>query len=184
MKGIIVFLLCALLQQDGLHKFKYWENFDGQEKQAVLGDANVPGIIKDLFYTQKPLGDDSETECILEILSEPQTDRGRHAFYFYMFNKLFFKSDGALAEMVAPYCYKLFIADSKYVFAYISRNSDLLDWYACNIGSELAFAELGVSEYLQMDYPTFEKQLLSENADTDCSRFLELVRQYRKSIFE
>lgn len=182
MKGLVAVIICVFLFQEVPPK--YWETFNDQEKEAVLNNANVPDLIKSLFYTPVSLTDDSTTECILEILSTPQQDWRCRAFFFYMFNNYFLKSDGALAEMVAPYCYKVFVSNPEYVLAYINANSDLLNWYASGVGNELAFIELGVSEFPQMDYPTFEKQLLLKNGGVDCSRFLELVKQYMMCILE
>ena len=62
-------------------------------------------IVKNYYEEKFQVSDDERTENLLKIL----TIKNDHffPFYFFIFNEIVRKSDGALAEMIGSYCFEM-----------------------------------------------------------------------------
>ncbi|MCM1355057.1 MAG: hypothetical protein NC212_01460 [Staphylococcus sp.] len=115
----------------------YWENMNSQEKDAVLHSDSVPKIVIDIYSGKYELSD-NDTYCkYLDYLLEPTSDDMLRAFKFHSFNKSLLKSDGAVAEGMGIYLYRLFQSDPEYVICYFDQYPDIMDHYVLAIAFEL-----------------------------------------------
>ncbi len=156
--------------------FVYWENLPGEQKNGVLSSS---ATLKDAIHYYngkfKP-SDDERTFRFLDSLTRSNNYmRGNEtAFYFFVFNDIFMKSDGALAEVMGGYCLQVIVNAPGYVISYLADKENLRKLYAMRLGYEFYFKEKGTSD-LKYSFKEFKTLLSSKlSRDKKYDRFLNL----------
>ena len=151
---------------------KYWEDLGSLQKSEIL-DKCSSALIKD-FYEGKlrPTDDDKTWELLKELTVANDTC---FPLYFYLFNKIFYKSDGALGEMVSEFCVDFLAKFPKEVLTFFQREREFLPFflwdreplwkkYALSVGVELYFKSYGTSS-IEYDYEILKNILFSSVKD-------------------
>jgi hypothetical protein len=163
-KTILIICLFSIIL-NSFCQSKYWEGMDENEKNKILNDKSInPDILKYYQGKSKLNSDDSNNKNkeILTSLTENTNDNLR-AFYFFVFNQICLKSDGALSEILGNYCITMTAKNSKYVFEYFTEQIkinkfSLFDNYVNFIGSELYFANKGNSD-TEYNYNSYKDKI-------------------------
>lgn len=178
---------CNHKPQEEINSNLYWEDILPKFKQQ-----NIRSIQNDLirgYYERdkksgEGLHDDGHAEEVLDsLLNYNESNR---ALYFFLFNRICLKADGAISEILGKYCMNLMIKDPLYVFKYIENNNTLFDKYASSMGFEFYFKEEGTSD-LQYRYSEFREILLktplkSEEHSEQLEEFFKEVEKAMESM--
>src|SRR4030095_4160329 len=166
---IISILYVSLFQCTVSAQYKYWEQFTAEDKDRVFEDTTINETVKNYYLGNIKASDDSLTFRLLDIVTDKFE---QNPLYFYVFNKIFFKADGALAEIMGLYCFKMLLNNPKYTINYftlerLNSNSVAIERkYANELGFE--FKEYGyIDEDSKMNYKDFKITL--ENVFIDDS---------------
>lgn len=124
----------------------YWEDLPESQKTQIIDFVSSEIVLQHLNGKIK-LSDDSLTFVLLNELSNPNDTL--LPLYFYLFNKILEKSDGALSEMVVDYCLEFLVKHTEFVFFYFDKYNDeqLMNVYALMIGYELYLKKIRVSNF-------------------------------------
>ena len=121
--------------------YLYWEDVDKEIQNKVIDNPEINRDIKNLYLGKISLRDDDKSLLILENLSSlPENDTIR-AFYFEVFNRQCRLADGAVAESLSDFCYKLVKESPCYTLEYFKRDKAIMNLYASMIGETLYFAK-------------------------------------------
>lgn len=152
----------------GQSTLPYWETMNKKEQDSYLQNAKVNELVLDYYNGKFIPSDDERTVELLKVLTQKNEDL--LPLYFYVFNRICSKSDGALAELTGTYCIKMTVAYPEYVIGYFSlerlqeRKEDrMLDLYSLFTGEELYFSEDGLSD-IGYTYSSFRKMLYSQTS--------------------
>lgn len=132
MRDCILWLLFAITLSPS---FKYWEDYSQLEQKQIMKSLDETNIVSEyLAHPWLPI-DDEKTFCLLDVLSTSGNfNWGYKALYFHVFNDICIHADGALAEVMGVYCYKVFWANPDYVFHYVLLHESLKDCYVSFLG--------------------------------------------------
>ena len=122
----------------------YWEDLSENSRKEILSDSVTFNRAVDYYNGNLIPNDDSLTYLLLDTLT---CSRVFTPLYFYEFNEILKKSDGALAEAMGEYCgnmiynypnetFNFIIIDKKYNF-----DKSLFTLYTDFMGWELAMSE-------------------------------------------
>ena len=100
-----------------------------EQQQCVLSSPGVAPIVKDFVSAPWAISDDDKTFSLLDQLTSACSERGVQALYFYHFNNILVKSDGALGEPMPEYVYILIDRDPEFVFKYLRKHPELREHY-------------------------------------------------------
>ena len=165
----ILALIIFLFNQNGfcLSQNAYWEDLNSVQQQEVLNKCTSAEILS-LFHGNLSLTDNEASELILKELVV-NDDSVLLPLYFYMFNNVVVKSDGALAELVGSYCFDILLNYPDYVLKYFlldvkkNKEKSLMKYYSDFIGYELYFKNDGLSD-LKYTYSQV-KDILKESVN-------------------
>jgi len=163
----------------GQNEFKYWELMSQNEKEQILNNLDLNKLALDYYNGNFKVTDDEQTFKLLDTL----TNKNEYfQLYYFLFNNICATSDGALSEIMGPYCLKMVLNEPSYVINHFTferknfgKSQDLYQLYASFIGEEFYFYNKKMSE-LDYGFPEFKEMLLKElkNTSSDNSETLEL----------
>ncbi|MDP4197265.1 MAG: hypothetical protein Q8940_19605 [Bacteroidota bacterium] len=139
-----------------------------KEQDSYLLSTKTNKLAIDYYKKRFKISDDTRTIELLNILTTKNEEM--LPFYFFIFNDICSKSDGAFSELMGPYCIKMALAYPEYVVGFFSlerlkkrRENKMLDYYSLSIGEELYFSEQGLSD-IGYTYSSFSKILNDKNS--------------------
>ena len=167
MNNLLIFCVLLIVNCSVTYatKYQYWENLNDSLKSSFIHSTNIGDNLKNLYNHQIYLTDDDASRAILDTLCT-QVDGNKRMFYFHMLNDVVMHADGALAEMLAEYCFKYVSENSDYVLYYFSLHSDISEKYALLIAAELYYKDISYTDYL--------KELTSSVKDDMTKNYLPL----------
>lgn len=160
-------------------KFIYWEDLSSREKDSVLNTFKIEKDAIDYYYGKFTLSDNDETMRLLESITSNNEQKEITNFYFYIFNQICLKADGAISEIVGKYCQKVIVNNPLYAINYFKRNKKILEIYANLIGYELYFKEEGTSD-IEYDFKDFKK--LIEEKVIPKEQYSEILTEFFERI--
>ena len=122
----LLILISFLLPSSGS---LYWEEMSAEQQQYVLSSSGVAPIVKEYVTAPWAVSDDDKTFSLLDQLTSACSERGVQALYFYYFNSILVKADGALGEPMPEYVYTLIDRDPEFVFNYLQNHPELREHY-------------------------------------------------------
>ena len=138
------------LAQSGI----YWEDLSAERQNAIISSNDIDPIVLDFFNGKRFPSDDEATFDYLGILVSKTDVDELKALYFYLLNRVAYKSDGALSETMGSYLYRFLMNCPQYVFEYLCGNEEFWKVYVSHIGYELSFNPYGEGlnkEFLEMN---------------------------------
>ena len=138
----------SLVRKDtGARPRVYWEDLKEEQKNAVLSTRRLLPDAVEYYQGRFALSDDERTFKLLDSMAMGM-NRGRdlRSLYFYLLNRVCRESDGALAEVLAPYIAQTILADPPYVLTYLKRDRAILHTYGRHLGWEFAFKAQRLSD--------------------------------------
>lgn len=150
-----------------------------KEKEIFLNNSNVNKLALDYYNGNFKASDDEQTFRLLDTLTHKNDN---FQLYYFLFNNICTTSDGALSEIIGPYCLKMVLNQPSYVinhFTFERKNFEkspyLYQLYATFIGEEFYFYNEKMSE-IDFGFPEFKGILIKEliNTGSDNSETLEL----------
>ena len=126
----LLILISFLLPSSGS---LYWEEMSAEQQQYVLSSSGVAPIVKEYVTAPWAVSDDDKTFSLLDQLTSACSERGVQALYFYYFNSILVKADGALGEPMPEYVYTLIDRDPEFVFNYLQNHPELRERYVLNL---------------------------------------------------
>lgn len=146
--------------------FVYWEDLTENQRNDILNTENINKEAIEFYKGTLKIGDNDQTTALLNILSSISDKDKTAPFYFFLFNQICIKSDGALSEMLGNYCQRIVLSSPAYVITYFDRNKEILKKYAEYLGYELYFKEEGTST-IEYSYSDFKKVLSEKLTNTE-----------------
>src|ERR1035437_1152529 len=151
MKLHIILLFCLLTlswtkskssnQQD---VYVYWENLTDKVQNEILSSGLVCQEALDYYNKKLKLSDNSDAFFLLDTLTSFNNKNKKvDAFYFFLFNQICKKSDGAISEGLGIYCQRQILNAPSFVITYFSKDKEILLKYAQLLGYEFYFKEKG-----------------------------------------
>ena len=159
--------------------FVYWENLTENQRNVILNSENVSKEAIEFYKGKLKIGDNGQTTALLNKLTSASNKDEMAPFYFFLFNQVCIKADGALSEMLGDYCQKIVLSSPAYVVNYFSRNESILKKYAQYLGYELYFKEEGTST-IKYSYSDFKK-ILSEKL-TNTEQYKDVITLFYNEI--
>lgn len=160
-------------------KFIYWEDLSSREKDNVLNTFKIEKDAIDYYYGKFTLADKDGTMRLLESITSNNEQKEITNFYFYIFNQICLKADGAISEIIGKYCQKVIVNNPLYAFNYFKKNKKILEIYANLIGYELYFKEEGTSD-IEYDFKDFKK--LIEGKLIPKEQYSEILAEFFERI--
>jgi hypothetical protein len=159
----LLFLVLLLNCQTGTHQTQkepiYWEEFNESKKEEILELSSTNELVRRYYKGSYKVSDDDTITILLDTLVNIRGEQA--ALYFFLFNNICDKADGAVAELLGGFCQDIILKSPVYVFSYLSDNELLLKKYAMHLGYELYFYEEGTSS-LRYSYSEFKKLMEEE----------------------
>jgi len=159
----LLFLVLLLNCQTGTHQTQkepiYWEEFNESKKKEIIESSSTNDLVRRYYKGSYKISDDDTITILLDTLVNIRGEQA--ALYFFLFNKICDKADGAVGELVSCYCHEVILNSPVYVFNYFTENGFLLKKYALNIGYEYYLYEHGTSA-IKYSYREFKKILEEE----------------------
>lgn len=140
---------------------QYWEQMPDSLHKCILKTDSINKDAVQYYNGGFHVEDNNKTVAFLNILVGKQDNNEIRAFYFYLFNKICTKSDGAITSILGNYCQKMLINNPVYVINYFSSHSAIMRIYAMLLGSELYFKNEGTST-LKYNYRDFHTLINDE----------------------
>lgn len=151
------FLPCKSLSQPNTCKENiYWEEVSDIKKKDVLKSRAIDKYALSYYLGNFKPSDDSITVAMIENTLDNSVSCYEKAFYFYVFNQVCMKADGALSETLGAYCQRFMLNSPTYVINYFRTHKNIETVYASLIGSELYFKEEGTST-IEYNYTDFKR---------------------------
>jgi len=173
----LIILLCALFSScnsghqkpttptANLQTYVYWEDMSDMEKNDLLKQSDIDSMVLVYYEGKYKLTDDSITMNLLDSLGRIKEKDYRRPFYFFVMNRIYKESDGAVAEMLGNSCQDFMINNPLYVLVFFQKDKQMLELYAQILGYELYFKEQGTSD-IKYQYTDFKK-LIEESASKE-----------------
>ncbi len=154
--------------------FKYWEDYSRWEQKQIANSLDKTNPVSHYLSNPWLPEDDENTYHLLDVLtSGAGSNRGLEALYFHIFNIICLRADGALAEGMGEYCYKVFFSNPDYVFHYVLLQESLKGCYVTFLGGYFSMApDLYPSFCDMLDSKLTEKGNIKQKP-----RFLESIRE-------
>lgn len=151
----IIILALSILQSN--FSFGQETSFlDSIQINKFLENPKLNKNIKDFYSGQFKVSDDNKTQELLDTITEKNVEF--FPVYFNTLNKIVQHSDGALAEMLPEFCFKMIYNYPIETFKFFTRNQKLLLDYADLLGYEFYFKKKGTSD-LKMKFNEFQEYL-------------------------
>ncbi len=143
----------------------YWEQLSDDVKKETITSLKVDANVVNYYKGELKFTDDEKSSRLLDTLTSESKNGNAKALYFYIFNDICAKSDGAISEILGKYCQKIMLNDPLYVLNYFSTHNSIMKTQAQLLGSELYFKEKGLSD-IKYDFNSFKK-LVNEKIKDD-----------------
>lgn len=115
-----IFLFFVFVQTNQvISQIRYWEDLSMDEQHIILNDSGTYSGAVDFYNNKFIASDDSLTENLLDTILGMETF---NPLYFYDFNKIVKKSDGALSERMVDYCYLMVIYHTNEFMGYLTKD--------------------------------------------------------------
>lgn len=134
---IINFLFLTLALFLGRLDGKYWE-FLSREEQSIAVKSLSP-LAREYFIGSFSPTDDEMSFSLLDYLTEQDESLEITSLKFYLFNRVVFSVDGALAEVLGDYCIQWLHQDGQYVLEYLQYHPKLEELYLMHIGETFSY---------------------------------------------
>lgn len=134
----------------------YWEQLSDSVKNATIASNEVSIDAVAYYKGNLKITDNERSFRLFDILTSEPTNKNIRAFYFYLFNTICTKSDGAISEVLGDNCQKVLINNPVYVLSYFSSHDSIMNIYARLLGSELYFKQEGTSR-IMYNFNDFKK---------------------------
>jgi hypothetical protein len=134
----------------------YLHNLDTSGLTKYLKYPNVDTLILSYCNRRLSITDNNETIEFLEMIS--QKNDKFFPLYFRIFNNIIENSDGAVSELMGPYCFRFVVNYPNEVLKHFMTNREDLKLYSMFLGAEFNFKEYGSSN-LKMDFEEFKKSI-------------------------
>jgi len=159
----------------------YWEQINDSIKKETITSRGVSIEAVNYYKGYFRFTDNEKSFQLLDTLTSEPEQMNIKALYFYLFNKICAKADGAVAEELGNYCQKIVINDPIYVLNYFSSNNSTMKTYAQLLGYELYFKENGTSD-IEYNFNDFKK-LIKDKIDSDIN-LQKTFNDFNKEIEE
>lgn len=136
----------------------YWEDMNKSLQENILNSPATHKIAVDFYLGSFIISDNDSTIKLLNKITSKNSHSQENIFYFYVFNKICLKSDGALSEMLGAYCLKFILNNPELTLSYFKRNPEIEKLYAMFIGYELYFKEEETSD-IEYNYEEFKNAI-------------------------
>ena len=147
--------------------YVYWEDLTDNQKDEILNSKVVNKEALAFYKGERQIGDNNKTIALLDTLSSIiNSEEKVTSFYFFLFNQICIKADGALSEILGDYCQRIVLNSPEYVINYFIKNENVLKKYAQYLGYELYFKEEGTST-IEYNYSDFKKMLAGKLKNTE-----------------
>jgi len=187
MRLVVIFLFSmsfAMAQKPQAHK--YWEDLNQNDQKKLTAQPFVNNDARDFLYDSFKASDDDRTFALLDILVKA---KGQSLpLYFFLFNKILKPADGALAEVMGTYCYKMLHNHPVYVIRYFGKIQENLqnrrsleNIYAKFLAEEFYFEKMGCSE-IKEPFGTFKKHIRSLKSYSSSPDFKRLTDSFLKRV--
>ena len=103
---------------------QYWEDMTEELKKAVLHSPDVAQIVRDYVSSPWEISDDDKSFSFMDALSSGSPNRQVQALYFYQFNQILAKADGAVAEVMPEYVNTWIEKNPQFVFEYLQSREE------------------------------------------------------------
>lgn len=123
------FLLLLISLMVFLDSFLYWEDMTEKQQWEVLHLPEVGPVVKAYAANPWEVSDDEKSFSLLTELTSTCDDPYIQALYFYQFNCILTKADGALGEAIPDYVMLLVDRDPEYAFKYLQLHKEMYDCY-------------------------------------------------------
>lgn len=143
----------------------YWEQINDSIKKETIASKEMNADVVNYYNKNFNISDDEKLPLLLKILTSEPKNRNIKALYFYLFNKICMKADGATADGLGNYCQKVIINDPVYALSYFSSHNLIMKTYAHLLGYEFYFKEIKMSS-LQYDFNDFKKLINDKIANS------------------
>ncbi len=130
-------LLISLLAYPA--SFFYWEDMTEKQQQEVLNSSRVAKIVKEYVASPWEVSDDEKSLSLLTELISAFNDPDIQALYFFQFNGILTKADGALGEVMPDYVMLLVERSPEYAFSYLQSHTELYDRYVFELACYFYF---------------------------------------------
>ncbi len=157
----------------------YWEALNENQKAEILKSEEVNRTAIDFYHGLIKVGDNDITINLLNTITSFPNSKTISSFYFFLFNKICNTADGALSEILGPYCQRVILNSPFYVMDYFSRNDKIMRKYAELLGYELYFKEDGTSE-IEYKYSDFKKILSGKLVSKE--KYNNILKLFYKEI--
>lgn len=169
MRALIVFLILLLTNsvsyfvnaQNCHAKCVYWEQVSNNLKNEIIASNKINAGAVNYYNGTFRFTDDAKSFRLLDTLMSRPDNEYIRALYFYLFNDVCMKSDGAVSEILGKYCQKMMVNDPVCVLNYFSSHNAILKKYAQLLGYEFCFAKEGVSG-IKFNFSDFKKIISSK----------------------
>jgi len=143
----------------------YWEQINDSIKKETIASREINIDVVNYYKGYFRFTDNEKSFQLLDTLISVPKQVNIKALYFYLFNKICVKADGAVAEGLGNYCQKIIINDPVYVLNYFSYHNSTMKTYAQLLGYELYFKRKGTSD-IEYNFNDFKK-LVKDKIDND-----------------
>jgi hypothetical protein len=183
-----ILFIVSMLSGAVFSQTKYWEDLGSRKKEKFLNDTNTNKLAIDFYYGKFKTSDDSLT---IELLDKIIEKKDFNPFYFFLFNKILYSADGAIAELIGEYCYKIISDNNIIVLKYFvrQRKSDTDNTLCIKYGNFLGWkfaADIKSNVKDKSEYEKFRNILmtsLQDSSDEDKEISYLLIKQM-DSAFE
>lgn len=116
---------------------------DSIQLENFLENPKLNEVVKNYYWGRINISDNIETFSLLDTITE-QNDMF-FPIYFHTLNEIIKMSDGAVAEILGDYCYKMLCNNPGEAFDYLIKDRTMLLKYARYLGYEFSFAKDNIS---------------------------------------
>lgn len=134
----------------------YWEQINDSIKKETIMLRELNVDVVNYYKGYFRFTDNEKSFQLLDTLTSGPKQTNIKALYFYLFNKICVKADGAVAEVLGNYCQKIIINDPIYVLNYFSSHNSTMKTYTQLLGYELYFKGKGTSD-IEYNFNDFKK---------------------------
>lgn len=132
----LLLLISLIVSPDS---FLYWEDMTEKQQQEVLKSSHVAKIVKEYVASPWEVSDDEKSFSLLTELTSDCKDPNISALYFFQFNSILTKADGALGEVMPDHVMLLVDRKPEYIFKYLQSHKELYDRYVFELACYFYF---------------------------------------------
>lgn len=178
---IINIICCLLFSFSLLNPYeedctnKYWDDIKDENKEIIMNSKNIYIDALKYYHGEIKMTDNKQTLILLDTLTNLKKEF--KPFYFYLFNKICYEADGALASIMGGFCQKIILNNPQYVLVFLKNDKELFNKYVEMLGYELYFKKKGTSS-IKYNIEEFNNILTKE-----LKKCPEDIRRQKKILF-